>query len=1271
MSLSSNIRNTVFLFVVVCLAASFSSNQKVQAATDQSAPTESEVLVVYNSSYTTDSDSSGLQDSQQIAQYYKSKRPGVSIVGLPMPTTEEITWDQFNTNVKAPLEDYLTTNNLIDTYKIIVTVKGVPLKIMGDQANNISKITSGGSSSIFSTTGLNPYTMTIDSSGNIYTANYYSNNVTKIASDGSSSTLGTTGSHPRGITVDGDGNVYVANYSDNTVTKITAAGVSSTLADTGIGPRDIVIDASGNLYTANSGANTVTKITAAGVASTLGTTSSQPYAITIDTDGNIYTANYGANNVTKITAAGASSTLGATGSLPYAITIDTSNNIYTANLGANTVTKITAAGASSTLGATSNSPYGIAVDTSGNVYTANYSSENVTKITALGVSSTLASSGPGPSDIVVDTSGNVYTTNAHGHHDPFAADCGSYCYDVNYASVDQGISLSFQNFKTTGRRNNPYYNVDTNFLKNSHFKLNYFTNSGFTLRYLVSRLDGYTVSDITTMIDNGVSADTTSSGYWILDKSQSYFADRMSSANTKLGNLNRNTIYDPSPYTSFITTSANPIIAYTSYGYNTGMGDGYVSNSPANANHLNFTLLPGAVFSTYESYNGYGFVAANQSTHGQLAEWEQIGGSGGIGNIYEPWSSSIADESVWMPAYAVGYPWIEAAYMSLPYFGFVQIVLGDPLMTIADITAPGAVSNFNLVQSAGGLMSLSWTNPTDPDLAGIKIVRKTSGYPTSVVDGVVIYTGSGTSTTDSGLTNNATYYYAAFAYDNTPNYSVINNDSKALVLVDSVAPGSVSNLQATAGINSVNLSWTNPADLDFAGVKVLRKTGSYPSSVTDGTVVYTGIGTSTTDNGLTNGTTYYYAAFAYDEIPNYSSLNNDSKDLVLVDSVAPGSVSNLSATTSSATVNLSWTNPTDLDLVGIKLVRKTGSYPTSYTDGTLIYNGLLTSAVDSGLNNGTIYYYAAFAYDLAENYSVITAGSRITAIPNQPGGGGGGGGGGGSSVNYCTAVNYSDWSIVCLGDKQYRSVVSSVPSSCTMTIEQQLALQRNCQNIINQNTNEQNNNEENPINNEPLTNPVIESVIDKIINESNKIIPGKFEDYYVTALGNSLDEAAKQKAAKKYKEIINADKKFTSEEKDLILDFIFYGTPLTKILGEGERAGVINSYFRAYNILPNSAEDWQDVLKIANGRWPSYRDSVIENKAKATFKKVYGHTPNMKNNIEENAIMVMAYGLLPAKRNLFSEQAALKSFKWIYNKLPNDSFSWNIVRAIAYSGAKK
>lgn len=88
-----------------------------------------------------------------------------------------------------------------------------------------------------------------------------------------------------------------------------------------------------------------------------------------------------------------------------------------------------------------------------------------------------------------------------------------------------------------------------------------------------------------------------------------------------------------------------------------------------------------------------------------------------------------------------------------------------------DTEAPGAITDFNAIENDEQII-LSWTNPTD-DFDKVKILYKTSGYPTSATDGTVAYEGSGTSIELNGLINDTIYYFRAFTYDVADN---INDD---------------------------------------------------------------------------------------------------------------------------------------------------------------------------------------------------------------------------------------------------------------------------------------------------------------------------------------------------------------------------------------------------------------------------------------------------------------------------------------------------------------
>ena len=88
---------------------------------------------------------------------------------------------------------------------------------------------------------------------------------------------------------------------------------------------------------------------------------------------------------------------------------------------------------------------------------------------------------------------------------------------------------------------------------------------------------------------------------------------------------------------------------------------------------------------------------------------------------------------------------------------------------------------------------------------------------------------------------------------------------------DTTPPGNVTGLAAAAGDGTVALTWTNPADLDFAGVRVQRRTDQYPAAADDGDTVFEGLAAAANDTGLQNATLYYYTVFSVDLAGNHAS----------------------------------------------------------------------------------------------------------------------------------------------------------------------------------------------------------------------------------------------------------------------------------------------------------------------------------------------------------------------------------------------------------------
>lgn len=221
----------------------------------------------------------------------------------------------------------------------------------------------------------------------------------------------------------------------------------------------------------------------------------------------------------------------------------------------------------------------------------------------------------------------------------------------------------------------------------------------------------------------------------------------------------------------------------------------------------------------------------------------------------------------------------------------------------------------------------------------------------------------------------------------------------------------VTGLATLAASGKAYLKWTDPIDTvvgdatlaAWAGTLLIRKAGSMPASRRDGTVVLDNKTRNAyktqyfCDSGLSDGVTYYYKFFPYSTTNTYAD-DPANEVTITPNPVATGDVSALAVVAQlNGRVQLTWTDPAATKVqdgvtlstwASTKVVYKTGSYPTSPDDGTLVVNSTTRNAHASsplevtGLTNGTTYYFALFPISTEGAVNTSTTG-RITAIPNK------------------------------------------------------------------------------------------------------------------------------------------------------------------------------------------------------------------------------------------------------------------------------------------------
>lgn len=211
-------------------------------------------------------------------------------------------------------------------------------------------------------------------------------------------------------------------------------------------------------------------------------------------------------------------------------------------------------------------------------------------------------------------------------------------------------------------------------------------------------------------------------------------------------------------------------------------------------------------------------------------------------------------------------------------------------------SAPAVPTSFTRVCTSNTTQSLTWAAPATGTFDGYLLVVRDGATPHAVTTIVassqtfnsdyslaptynattsrVLYVGTGTSATITGLTPGVSYTYALYAYKNNGASSVFSATATTITQITAVP--NVTGFGSSPANTSGTITWANPNAICFDEILVVATTAAgitfapsgngstyVPNTVYAGnnSIVFNNAGNFVTVTGLTNGVTYYFEIF--------------------------------------------------------------------------------------------------------------------------------------------------------------------------------------------------------------------------------------------------------------------------------------------------------------------------------------------------------------------------------------------------------------------------
>ncbi len=257
------------------------------------------------------------------------------------------------------------------------------------------------------------------------------------------------------------------------------------------------------------------------------------------------------------------------------------------------------------------------------------------------------------------------------------------------------------------------------------------------------------------------------------------------------------------------------------------------------------------------------------------------------------------------------------------------------------------LSRVNQGRAAGGLPVLGWANPALYEIA------QSPSYGADFHDITV---------------GNNSFYPAKAGFDDATGLGSFNGANLYNDLTGALPPGG---LLPSPGNATVGLTWiAAPGATSYNVKRSVVNGGPYATISAPGAVTLP----TYTDNAVSNGTTYYYVISSV----SGAGESANSPQVVATPMAAPAAPAGLAAAAGNAQVNLTWlSSPTAASYNVKRALVNGGPYATISASGTVV--GL--SYTDSGLVNGTTYYYVVSAVNVGGESANSAQASAQPSVP--------------------------------------------------------------------------------------------------------------------------------------------------------------------------------------------------------------------------------------------------------------------------------------------------